>query len=190
MESFGILYMLNSASVGRIRDDLGGFRQSGAPQAGGVGGYALVIALLNERLQDCIALQWKCSQARSVFVAPDSNGLRELSEEVHGAVLAYADLIAERVEELGGVVDATICGVEVLATTLDAFVDDRGALAPSRLMVDVLSEFGRSTRRSVVAMNMLGDTVSVDLMLEVACRIDQWKSLLAAHQSSGSEGVA
>ncbi|QJR34080.1 hypothetical protein [Gemmatimonas groenlandica] len=157
---------------------------------GGSVGSPQVIGLLSERLRDCIALQWNCSQARSVIISQASNGLRELSEEVHGAVLAYADLIAERVEELGGVVDGTICGVEARITPFRSSAADRGASAFSRLMSDVLWEFDRSTRRSIVTLNMLGDTVCVDLMLEVASGIDQWKSRIAAHHSSGSAGVA
>src|SRR5262245_36163754 len=67
-----------------------------------------VIALLNQRLAEAIDLQTQCKQAHWNVKGASFIGLHKLFDDVTEAVEGYADLIAERVVQLGGVAEGTI----------------------------------------------------------------------------------
>src|SRR5262245_65467502 len=67
-----------------------------------------IIALLNQRLAEAIDLQTQCKQAHWNVKGPSFIGLHKLFDDVTEAVEGYADLIAERVVQLGGVAEGTI----------------------------------------------------------------------------------
>src|SRR5205809_7797711 len=66
------------------------------------------VALLNQRLADCIDLQTQCKQAHWNVKGPTFIALHKLFDEVNEDVENYVDLIAERVVQLGGVAEGTI----------------------------------------------------------------------------------
>ena len=61
------------------------------------------ISLLNQRLADCIDLQTQSKQAHWNVKGPSFIALHKLFDDVNEAAAEYADLLAERVVQLGGV---------------------------------------------------------------------------------------
>ena len=60
-----------------------------------------VAKLMNARLADCIDLQTMCKQAHWNVRGPQFIALHKLFDKVNEAVSEYADLLAERVVQLG-----------------------------------------------------------------------------------------
>src|SRR5438046_8812863 len=94
-----------------------------------------LVELLNTRLADAIDLQTQCKQAHWNVKGPDFIALHKLFDEVNGAVEEYADLIADRAVQLGGVAGGT------------ARVVARGSSLPQCPAVQ-----GRDCRESVAAL--------------------------------------
>lgn len=141
-----------------------------------------VIELLNTRLADCIDLEAQSKQAHWNVKGPSFIALHELFDQVHAAVDEYADLIAERVVQLGGIAEGTV-GVVARRTTL---VDYPLVLTtgPEHVaaLSDALSEFGRAVRAGIGEMDDLGDADSADVLTEISRGIDKWLWFVEAHQ--------
>src|SRR5256885_16351726 len=67
-----------------------------------------VVGLLNQRLADCIDLQTQSKQAHWNVKGPAFIALHKLFDEINGAVAEYADLLAERIVQLGGIAEGTV----------------------------------------------------------------------------------
>ena len=96
---------------------------------------AEAVALLNQRLADCIDLQTMCKQAHWNVKGPSFYQLHLLFDEVNGAVTEYIDLIAERIVQLGGVAEGRrglSRGVQHSSTTRSRSRPVRNTLRPSR----------------------------------------------------------
>src|SRR5947199_9089147 len=65
------------------------------------------VDLLNARLADCIDLQTQTKQAHWNVKGPNFIALHELFDKVNDEVQDYADDIAERAVQLGGVAEGT-----------------------------------------------------------------------------------
>ncbi len=64
--------------------------------------------LLNQRLADVVDLQMQMKQAHWNMKGPSFIGLNELFDKVDAAVELYVDMIAERIVQLGGIVEVTV----------------------------------------------------------------------------------
>lgn len=141
-----------------------------------------VVGLLSQRLADCLDLQSHCKHAHWNVKGHNFLSLHELFDRVHGAVLEYGDLIAERIVQLGGVADGTVRQVAVRS----ALIDYPGGLSAGHQHVaalsDSLSQFGRTVRIGIEEMSALEDAVSADLLTEVARGVDRWLWFVEAHE--------
>src|SRR5438876_47671 len=77
------------------------------------------VALLNQRLADCIDLQTQCKQAHWNVKGPTFIALHKLFDEINEDVEGYVDLIAERIVQLGGIAEGTVGVVADRAALLD-----------------------------------------------------------------------
>src|SRR5947208_11295038 len=80
---------------------------------------AEAVALLNQRLADCIDLQAQCKQAHWNVKGPTFIALHKLFDEITEDVQEYADLLAERVVQLGGIAEGTVGVVAERSTLVD-----------------------------------------------------------------------
>src|SRR5881296_77656 len=143
------------------------------------------VALLNQRLADCIDLQTQCKQAHWNVKGPTFIALHKLFDEINEDVEGYVDLIAERVVQLGGIAEGTV-GVVADRSTL---VDYPLALATGAEHVaalsDALAAFGRTARVGIEEMNELEDADSADILTEISRGVDKWLWFVEAHQQGG-----
>jgi starvation-inducible DNA-binding protein len=142
------------------------------------------VALLNQRLADCINLQTQCKQAHWNVKGPSFIALHKLFDEINEDVEGYVDLIAERVVQLGGVAEGTVAAVAGRSTLIDyPLTLSKGAEHVAALS-DALSEFGRTARVGIEEMNELEDADSADILTEISRGVDKWLWFVEAHQQS------
>jgi len=141
-----------------------------------------VIALLNQRLAECIDLQTQCKQAHWNVKGPSFIGLHKLFDEINESVEEYVDLIAERVVQLGGIAEGTIGAVEGRSTLVDYPLTLSSGAEHVAALSDALAAFGRTARLGIEEMDELKDADSADMLTEISRGVDQWLWFVEAHQ--------
>src|SRR5438046_7696244 len=125
---------------------------------------AEAVALLNQRLDDCIDLQAQCKQAHWNVKGPTFIALHKLFDEITGDVQEYADLLAERVVQLGGIAEGTVGVVAERSTLLDYPLGLSTGAEHVDALSDALAMFGRTVRVGVEERNELVDGGRGDIM--------------------------
>jgi starvation-inducible DNA-binding protein len=148
-----------------------------------------VVDLLNKRLAGAIDLAAQAKQAHWNVKGPQFIALHKLFDEIHGAVQEYADVLAERVVQLGGVADGI----------LQSVVQQSDLTAYPRALVDgpehvnalagALAEFAARMRRTIDETDDLGDCASADICTEIARGIDTLLWFVEAHVQGAAVGV-
>lgn len=140
-----------------------------------------VTEILNERLAAAIDLAAQAKQAHWNVKGPQFIALHRLFDEIYAAAAEYADLLAERVVQLGGIADGTLQSV-AQRSDLTAYprgiadgADHVGALGRA------LAEFGAGMRRSIDETDNVGDRCSADICTEISRGTDKWLSFVEAH---------
>ena len=141
-----------------------------------------VVGLLNQRLADCIDLQTQAKQAHWNVKGPAFIALHKLFDEVNGAVAEYADLLAERIVQLGGIAEGTVGVVAERSELVDYPLTLSTGQQHVAALSDALSEFGRAVRVGIEEMNELEDAGSADILTEISRGIDKWLWFVEAHQ--------
>jgi len=143
-----------------------------------------VIDLLNERLADAIDLQLQAKQAHWNVKGPQFIALHRLFDEVAAAATEYADLLAERVVQLGGTALGT-----------SAIIAEQSALPPYPIDIatgerhvwalsNALAAFGNTMRLAVEKADALGDANAADICTEISRGVDKWLWFVEAHAES------
>ncbi len=142
---------------------------------------AKVVSLLNARLVDAIDLGLQAKQAHWNVKGSNFTGLHALFDQVAAAAQGYADEIAERGVELGGIAEGT---VQMVAsnTTLDAYpVDAQKSNLHVEALSSALGTFGRHVREAIRTAEDLGDDDTADLFTEISRDVDKWTWMVEAH---------
>jgi starvation-inducible DNA-binding protein len=135
---------------------------------------AKLIEILNRRLADAIDLQLQSRQSYWNVKGPQFMALRELFDKVAQGVEEYANLIAERIVQLGGKAEGTAHAVAG-RSSLEGY---RLSSADGNGHIDVLSttltDFGRHARYASAQASELKDAASAAIFTEIARGIDKW----------------
>jgi len=142
------------------------------------------IGLLNQRLADCIDLQTQSKQAHWNVKGPAFIALHKLFDEVNEAAGEYADLLAERVVQLGGVAEGTVGVVTERSTLVDYPLGLSNGAEHVAALSDALAGFGRTVRVGIEEMNELEDADSADILTEISRGVDKWLWFVEAHQQA------
>lgn len=151
---------------------------------------AQIADLLNERLADAVDLASQAKQAHWNVKGPQFIALHKLFDEVHAAVSEYADLLAERVVQVGAIAEGTVrmvAGRTELTDyprTIADGADHAGAFAGA------LAEFGSRMRKAIDETDELGDKDSADICTEISRGIDKWLWFVEAHVQTPAQTVA
>lgn len=143
-----------------------------------------VCLLLNQRLADCVDLETQCKQAHWNVKGPNFIGLHELFDQIHAAVDDYADLIAERIVQLGGFAEGTAQIAAERSTLLDYPLGIASGNLHVAALSDALAEFGRVVRIAIDEMDALHDLDSADVLTEISRGLDKWLWFVEAHQQT------
>ena len=144
-----------------------------------------VVRLLNARLADAIDLQSLCKQAHWNVRGPQFISLHKLFDDVYEAVGEYADLIAERVVQLGGTAEGTTRVAAQRSTLNDYPLTLTRGNEHVAALSDVLAQFGRGSRVAIEEMNDLQDAGSADIFTEISRGIDKWLWFVEVHNAEG-----
>ena len=147
-----------------------------------------IATLLNERLADAVDLATQAKQAHWNVKGPQFIALHKLFDDVHAAIGEYADLLAERVVQLGGVAE----GTARIAAERSGLAEYPLVMADGadhvNVLADALGQFGARMRRAIDETDDLGDSGSADICTEIARGVDKWLWFVEAHaQSSKAE---
>lgn len=140
-----------------------------------------VAELLNARLADCIDLQTQTKHAHWNVKGPNFAALHELFDKINGAVEEYADNIAERAVQLGGIAEGTARMVAKRSSLPEypaSAVDGRSHV---EALSTALAMFAKAARTAIEQANELGDLGTADLFTEVSRGIDKWLWFVEAH---------
>ena len=147
---------------------------------------AKLVELLNRRLADAIDLLLQTKQAYWNVKGPHFMALRELFNKVARGVEEDANLIAERIVQLGGMAEGTAQAV-ARRSSLDEY---RLSTADGNGHIDALSTtlaaFGKHVRYASEQATELKDADTADLFTEIARGIDKWLWFVETSQQSDS----
>jgi starvation-inducible DNA-binding protein len=141
------------------------------------------VRLLNARLADAIDLKTMCKQAHWSVRGPQFIALHKLFDHVAEDVDEYADVIAERVGQLGGIAEGTARVAAQRSSLNDYPLTLFSGEEHVAALSDVLAQFARATRMGIDEMDELGDAVSADIFTEIARGTDKWLWFVEAHQT-------
>ncbi|MFT3741298.1 MAG: DNA starvation/stationary phase protection protein Dps [Gammaproteobacteria bacterium] len=140
-----------------------------------------LVAELNQNLADALDLKLQVKQAHWNIKGTNFIALHKLFDEVAAAVDEYADLLAERVVQLGGIAYGTSQAIHK-ASRLKAYPLD---IQASELHVKQLTEslrlFADNVRGLIDQSGELGDQVTADICTEVSRETDKWRWMVEAN---------
>jgi len=140
-----------------------------------------LISLINQRLADVIDLKTQIKQAHWNVKGPHFIGLHELFDDIAEDVEKYADMIAERAVQLGGIALGTV-RVSAGRSVLDEYpLDIADGSAHVEAVARALSTFGREARMTIDEANALDDADTADMFTEISRAIDKWLWFVEAH---------
>ncbi len=140
-----------------------------------------VIGLLQERLADCIDLTQQAKQAHWNVKGPSFIALHELFDKVHENAGDSADLLAERIVQLGGIAEGTVRAVakrsslQEYSLTIAAGKDHVEALARA------LAFTGEQVRSGINKTAEIGDAGTADILTEISRVLDKDLWFVEAH---------
>jgi len=145
-----------------------------------------VAELLNRRLADALDLQGQCKQAHWNVKGPQFIALHKLFDDVYADVTEHADLIAERIVQLGGVAYGTVRDVaekselDEYPTSISSGEDHVKSLSAA------LAGFASRMRLAIGETDDLDDAATADICTQVTRGADKWLWFIEAHTQARS----
>lgn len=140
-----------------------------------------LVDLLNARLADITDLYTQAKQAHWNVKGSDFYQLHELYDELAGALLPFADDIAERATALGGEALGTV-RMAASSSSLKEFPRDAyGSMDSVDALADRYAMMALNLRESADKAEQLEDMDTNDLFIEVSREVDKQLWFLEAH---------
>jgi len=140
-----------------------------------------VATLLQERLAEAVDL---VTQAHWNVKGPNFIALHELFDKVYEHAGDHADLIAERIVQLGGTAE----GTARVAAKRSQLPEYPLAIASGREHIEALSHslayFGETIRKAINLADEVGDKDTADLFTEISRSVDKDLWFVEAHTQS------
>ena len=139
------------------------------------------IALLNQQLADAVDLGLQAKQAHWNVKGPQFLSLHELFDQTTGTVEEFADVMAERAVQLGGVAEGTVQAV-VQSSRLPRY--DSGLLGGAEhlhALSVALARFASTARAAILQATTAGDADTADVMTQVSRGTDSLLWKVVAH---------
>lgn len=140
-----------------------------------------VIDVLSGRLADAGDLYFQAKVAHWNVKGPNFRSLHKLFDSVAESASEFADLIAERIVQLGGTAEGTVQRV-VEHTSLEEYstslVDEREHV---QAMAAALARFGELVRDGIEKTEEWSDMGTSDLLIDVVRDVDKHLWFVEAH---------
>ena len=140
--------------------------------------------VLQDRLADSIDLAIQAKQAHWNVKGPSFMALHELFDKGAEEAEGYADLIAERIVQFGGVAEGTI-QVAAVRTSLPEYplIVTTGKEHVESL-AHVLATYGELVRTAIGQAAELNDPATADIFTEISRRVDKYLWFIEAHHQA------
>lgn len=143
-----------------------------------------LVALLNQHLANMIDLKLQAKQAHWNLKGENFIALHQLFDEVASAVDDYADMLAERAVQLGGVAYGTLQTIAKASSLPEYSVTIQKSQLHVKALTAVLEQVTAAVQQSIDTADEAGDKVTADLFTEVARGLDKWRWFVGAHLAS------
>jgi starvation-inducible DNA-binding protein len=140
-----------------------------------------VCEVLSDRLADAVDLYTQLKQAHWNVKGPNFIALHELFDEVAKDATEWADVIAERIVQLGGTANGTACVVAKASSLREYPLHAVRSDDHVRAVADRLAEFGKAIRAGIDACDKLGDKDAADICTEVSRGVDKHLWFVESH---------
>ena len=141
-------------------------------------------ALMNLRLASAVDLQLQLKQAHWNVKGPNFIGLHGLFGKIAATVETYADQIAERIVQLGGIAEGT-ARVAAARSRLDEYpLTVSEGLEHVNAVSMALANFGHDARLTIDEANALDDADTADLFTHISRGLDHWLWFVEADAQS------
>jgi starvation-inducible DNA-binding protein len=135
---------------------------------------AQIIDLCNARLADAVDLQLQCKYAQWNVKSPDFVALHGFFNQVHEDVGHYADRIADRTVQLGGMTNFTEHVVPTWAHLAEYNAENAGERAFVQTLASALASFGMIADQTRDRCNELDDGVTAEMFTEISRGVGEW----------------
>jgi starvation-inducible DNA-binding protein len=136
---------------------------------------------LNATLATCLDLKTQIKQAHWNVKGTDFRALHLMFDEIAADVDAYADLIAERIVQLGG----TAYGTARVAAKTSILPEYPHEITSGKQHLEAvtiaLSNFAHITREGIAKSDEINDADTADIYTEVSRGTDKWLWMVEAH---------
>ncbi len=140
-----------------------------------------IVDQINERLVELIDLQLQTKQAHWNVKGPNFIGLHELFDELAEAVEDYADMIAERAVQLGGIATGTVQAIAA-GSKLEDYPTRPITWSEHVLFLSTsIAKVGESVRGAIDWSDDLGDADTADIFTEISRGLDVWLWKVESH---------
>ncbi len=141
-----------------------------------------IAALLQERLADSIDLMMQAKQAHWSVKGPNFIALHELFDKVYIDTGVYVDLIAERIVQLGGIVQGTIRVAAEKSSLPEYPLDISSGKKHVAELSHAIAFYGELTRKGIELCTELKDADTADIFTEISRGADKNLWFVEAHE--------
>jgi starvation-inducible DNA-binding protein len=138
-------------------------------------------AQLNARLADMLALKLALKQAHWNVKGPAFIAVHELLDAVAGRVEEQTDVMAERVQALGGVAMGTVEVVAAEASVAAYPTDLVGEKDHIEAVCGRIADLGGRMRQAITEVTAAGDDGTADIFVGVSRQLDKDVWFLESH---------
>ncbi len=136
---------------------------------------------LNRRLSDVLDLQGQCKQAHWNVKGPGFMALHQMFDAVNASVGKYADLLGERVVQLGGTAEGTARHVAEFSEMDEYPAGITQGTQHLQALSHALATCGARLRFVIQEADELEDADTADICTQVSRGLDQWLWMVEAH---------
>ena len=144
-----------------------------------------MIGMLNERLADFLDLERQAKQAHWNVKGPRFHQLHLLFDETAALAVGWADDLAERAMQLGGVAEGTVQAVSARTSLKAAPLVAPDADAWVRVLTDALACAANGARKCVEQADDADDAITADLLTRVTSEADKQLWFVESHLEQG-----
>lgn len=137
--------------------------------------------LFQKRLAESIDLALRAKESHWNVRGPNFRSLHELFDDVHEVMENQADLLAERMRQLGGEVQGSARFIAKNTSLPESSIEGTEEQQHVAAMANALAAFGKSLRTAIDRAEQHGDSVSADIFTEVCRVVDKNLWVLESH---------
>ena len=142
-----------------------------------------MVEMLNERLADFLDLERQSKQAHWNVKGHHFHALHELFDQTAALAVKWADDIAERAVQLGGVAEGTVQVVEERTQLAPAPLSAEDSEAWITVVSEALACCSNAARANIEDPEEVDDAVTTDLLTRIVGEADKQLWFVEAHQT-------